>query len=149
MMYASEAWKPTSKEGIDKLESVQKRALKMSGLLDHRGNYKEACMKASMNTMEEELNMADMVRTFRIINGDDKLKKENFWKMEEARPGAGRRRFKEKEVKRTIATQRKDLRKKSFSSRIQDPWNSLEDSVKQAKNSKGFKSAYRKTMKLV
>ena len=149
MMYASEVWRPTSKEGIDKLESVQKRALKMSGLLDHRGNYKEACRKACMNTVEEELNMADMVRTFRIINGDDKLKKENFWKMEEARPGAGRRRFKEKEVKRTIATQRKDLRKKSFSSRIQDPWNSLEDSVKQEKNPKGFRSAYKKTMKLV
>ena len=69
--------------------------------------------------------------------------------MEEARAGIGRRRFKEKEIKRTIATQRKAIRKNSFSSRIQDPWNNLENSVKQAKNPKSFRIAYRKSKKLV
>ena len=83
-------------------------------------------------------------RTFRILNGNDKVRKDVFWKLEEARPGAGRRRFKEKEIKRTISTQRKDIRKKSFGSRIQDPWNSLDDSVKKAKTPKGFRKAYRK-----
>jgi hypothetical protein len=57
MMYASKVWRPTSKEGIDKLESVQKRALNMSGLLENRGNYMEACRKAGMNTVEEKLNI--------------------------------------------------------------------------------------------
>ena len=61
----------------------------------------------------------------------------------------GRRRFKVKELKRTIATQRKDIRKRSFSSRVQDPWNNLNDSVKEAKNPKGFRIAYRKSKKLV
>ena len=71
-----------------------------------------------------------MLRVFRIMNRDDKVDKEYFWTLEHARPGVGRRRFREKEVKRTIAVQRKDLRKKSFASRVQDPWNSLSDTVK-------------------
>ena len=92
---------------------------------------------------------ADMVRVFRIMNGDDKIDKKLFWTVEEAREGAGRRRFKEKEIKRTVAVQRKDLRKKSFSSRIQDPWNSLSECVKLSRNPKAFRTAYRKANNLV
>ena len=65
-----------------------------------------------MNTVEEDLEEADMVRTFRILKGDDNVKKETFWQLEEPREGAGRRRFKEKEIKRTIRTQRKDKGRK-------------------------------------
>ena len=121
----------------------------MAGELEERKDYRAACRKAGLNTVEEELDEADLIRTFRIINGDDKVKKEDFWQMEEAREGLGRRRFKVKELKRTIATQRKDIRKRSFSSRVQDPWNNLNDSVKEAKNPKGFRIAYRKSKKLV
>ena len=149
LMYASEAWRPTTKEGIEKLESVQRRALKMAGRLEGRTSYREACRKEGMNTVEEDLEEADLVRTFRIFNGNDNLKTESFWKLEEARQGAGRRRFKEKEIKRTIGTQRKDIRKRSFGSRIQDPWNQLEDSVKQASNPKSFRTSYRKSKNLV
>ena len=46
----------------------------------------------------------------------------SIWTMEEAREGAGRRQIKEKEIRRTLAMQRKDTRKKSFASRVQDPW---------------------------
>ena len=83
-----------------------------------------------------------MIRVFRIMNNNDKVNKDYFWTIEEARPGAGRRRFREKEVKRTIAVQRKELRKKSFASRVQDPWNSLSDTVKSAKTPKAFRKAY-------
>ena len=74
---------------------------------------------------------------------------ESPWTVEEAREGAGRRRFKEKEIKRTVVVQRKDLRKKSFASRIQDPWNSLSDCVKLSRNPKAFRTAYRKANNLV
>ena len=120
----------------------------MAGL-GGRSDYKEACKKAGMNSIEDELDEADMMRTFRILNGDDKINKETFWTIEEAREGAGRRRFKQKELKRTIATQRKDIRKKSFGSRVQDPWNLLEDSVKQAKTPQAFRRSYRKSKNLV
>ena len=45
--------------------------------------------------------------------------------------------------------QRKDVRKKSFASRVQDPGNSLSDSVKLVKTPKAFRKAYRKAKKLV
>ena len=80
--------------------------------------------------------------------GHDKIDKEVFWKMEEARPGVGRRRFKEKEVKRTVATQRKVVRKTSFASRVQDPWNLLHCDVKKAKNPRAFRAEYRKAKHL-
>ena len=112
-------------------------------------NYREACRKAGLNTVEEQLNEADMVRVFRIMNGDDVIDKETFWTLEGAREGAGRRRFKEKEIRRTVAFQRKDLRKNSFASRTQDPWNALNNSVKSAKNPKQFRKAYRIACNLV
>ena len=103
----------------------------------------------SLNTIEEELDEADLVRTFGILNDNDKIEKETFWKMAEARAGAGRRRFKAKEIERTVAVQRKGIRKNSFSSRVQDPWNLLEDSVKLSKNPKSFRVAYRRSKNLV
>ena len=120
----------------------------MAGGLD-RNDYKVACRKAGLNTVEEELDEADLVRTFRILNGDDRIDKETFWKLEEAREGAGRRRLRVKEIKRTVAVQRKNARKTSFSSRIQDPWNGLEDKVKLAKNPKAFRRLYKISKNLV
>ena len=63
--------------------------------------------------------------------------------------GAWRRRFKEKEIRRTVALQRKDTRKNSFASRTQDPWNALSNTVKSAKNPSQFRKAYRKAKNLV
>ena len=54
-----------------------------------------------------------------------------------------------KEIKRTLALQRKKVRKTSFGSRIQDPWNDLDDHVKLAKNPKVFRRAYKKSKNLV
>ena len=148
LMYACEAWKPGTKEGLEKLEAVQKRAVRIAGGQGSK-SYREACREAGINTLEEELDEADMLRVFRIMNGDDKVDKEYFWTLEKTSPGVGRRRFREKEVKRTIAVQRKDLRKKSFASRVQDPWNSLCDTVNSAKTPKAFRKAYRREKNLV
>ena len=131
------------------MDQVQRRALKMAGELTDRTTYKEACRNAGLNMIEEELEEADMVRVFRILNGDDKVKKETFWHMEEAREGAGRRRFRVKEIKRTLAVQRKNARKTSFGSRIQDPWNNLEDRVKLAKNPQAFRREYKRSKNMV
>ena len=72
-------------------------------------SYREACREAGLNTIEEELDEADMVRVFRILNGNNKVDEKNFWTREVAREGAGRRRFKEKEIRRTVAMQRKEI----------------------------------------
>ena len=148
LLYACEAWRPTTQEGVEKLEGVQRRAVRMAGGMEGY-TYKEACKRAGMNTIEEELEEADMVRVFRIMNGNDKVEKTTFWRMAEAREGPGRRRFREKEVCRTINSQRKPVRKKSFASRVQDPWNQLDDGIKKAKNPRSFRLAYKKAKNLV
>ena len=112
-------------------------------------SHREACREAGLNTIEEELDEADMVRVFRILNGNNKVDEKNFRTREVAREGAGRRRFKEKEIRRTLVTQRKETREKSFASRVQDPWNFLSDRVKLAKTHKSFRRAYKKESKLV
>ena len=99
--------------------------------------------------MKEHLDEEDMVRAFRIMDGDDKLDKKTFWTMEGARQGAGRQRFKEKEIRRTVDVQRSDVRKRSFASKIQDSWSDLCDSVKQAKNPRAFRRSYRKVKNIV
>ena len=53
MLYACDVWKPTKKEGIERLESVKRRALKIAGL-GGRSDYKEACKKACMNSIKDE-----------------------------------------------------------------------------------------------
>ena len=88
-------------------------------------------------------------RSFRILNNDYKINIETFWELEEAREGAGRRRFRVKEIKRTLAVQRKTARKTSFASRIQNPWNNLEDRVKLAQNPQAFRKEYKRSKKLV
>ena len=133
---------------MEKLEAVQKRAVRMAGGQGQK-SYRETCREAGLNTVEEQLDEADMVRVFRIMNGNDDVEKTSFWTMEEARNGAGRRRFKVKEIKRTVAMQRKDIRKRSFASRVQDPWNTLSDNVKLAKTPKAFRTSYRKEKQLV
>ena len=57
--------------------------------------------------------------------------------------------FKVKEIQRTVAVQRRDVRKKSFSSRVQDPWNQIDDKVKSSKNPKAFRKAYKNSKNLV
>ena len=148
LLYACEAWRPTTQEGIEKLEGVQKRAMRMAGGLGD-GDYRDACRGAGINMIKEELEVSDMVRVYRIMYGHDKVDKSVFWKLEEPRAGAGKRRFREKEISRTISVQRKDMRKRSFASRTQDPWNKLEDRVKLVNNPKSFRNAYKKAKNLV
>ena len=124
MIFSCEDWKPCTREVVEKLEAVQKRAVRMAGGQGSK-SYREACREAGLNTIEEQLDEAVMVRVFRIMNGNNKIDKTMFWTMEEARQGDGKRRFKEKEIRRNVAGHRKDVRKKSFASRVQDPWNSL------------------------
>ena len=73
------------------------------------GSYREACSKVGLNTIQEGLDEADMVSMYRILKGRDKKDK---------RPGPGpgprRSRSREDEVRRTLATQRKAVRKTNF-----------------------------------
>ena len=72
-----------------------------------------------------------------MMTGKDRVDRSKFWELEQERQGAGvgRRRFKVLEIKE----QRKAVKKNSFASRTQDPWNSLPDPVKLAKTVQQFR----------
>ena len=55
----------------------------------------------------------------------------------------------EKEIRRTLAAQKKTTRTNGFASRVQDPWNGLEGDVKKCKNPRAFRIANRKAKHLV
>ena len=80
LLYASEAWRPTTVEGIEKLEAVQKRAMRMAGGMGVR-DYREACRGVGLNLIKEELEVSDMTRVYRIMYEHDKVDKTIFWKM--------------------------------------------------------------------
>ena len=122
--------------------------MRMAGGLGE-GSYRDACRRAGKNMIKEELEVTDMARVYRIMNGHDDVDKYVFWKMEGAGAGPGRRRFREKEVTQTISIQRRAIRKCSFASRVQDSWNKLDDTVKKARNPKLFRYSYKKARNLV
>ena len=148
LLYACEAWRPTKQEGIGKLDGVQRRAMRMAGGLG-AGSYRDPCRESGINMIEEELEVTDMTRVYRIMYGHDKVDKSVFWRMEGPGAGPGRRRFREKEVTRTLSIQRKDVRKRRFASWVQDQWNNLDDRVKFVRNPKLFRSAFKKAKNLV
>ena len=80
-MYASEAWRPTTQEGLEKPEGVQKRAMRMAGGMGDK-NYRDAIREVGMNLIGEEIEVYDMTRVYRIMYGHDKIEKSVFWKME-------------------------------------------------------------------
>ena len=41
-------------------------------------SYREACREAGLNSIEEELDEADMIRVSRIMNGNDKVDEKLF-----------------------------------------------------------------------
>ena len=108
LIYVSEAWKPGTKEGNEKLKVVQKRAARMAGGQGYKSSI-ESCREACFDALEKELDEADMLRVFRIKNKNNKVYNEYFWTLEEARQGAGRRRFREKKVKQTEGFKKEKL----------------------------------------
>ena len=56
LLYACEAWRPTTLEGMARIESVQRRAIRMAGGLG-AGSYREACRPAGLSTIQEEADM--------------------------------------------------------------------------------------------
>ena len=69
----------------------------------------ESCREAGFNTLEKELDKADMLRVFRIMNKNNNMYIKYFWMLEEARQGAERRRFREKEIKQTEGFKKEKL----------------------------------------
>ena len=136
------AWSPWLKGDIDRLESVQEKAVKMVAGLKGT-NYSEKCSELGLETLESRRRDQDMALVHKLLieGGSD------MFTMAGNRDGA---RTRQAAGLRTIAGQhaRTDLRKNSFAVRVVDSWNGLPDSVRGADNKENFRrglKAWRKS----
>ena len=138
--YAVQSWSPWTMADIKLLEDVQKRAVKMiSGLISK--NYSERLKELSMTTLEDRRIRGDIIQTWKILHGHDKVN-ENLWfqrlaaiAVRETRATASPYNL----VQRTVNT---ELRRKMFSYRVVRPWNSLPNNIKAATSVNAVKNSY-------
>ena len=138
--FAVAAWAPWSKEDVECLERVQRRAVRaMSGLKGQ--TYEEKLVELKLPSLQARRNEIDMAQTFKIVNNQDKSECELLFARTE-----GRRATRAASGKDALLKKRSyhEFRAYFFSHRVIDGWNNLPDSVKGAKSTSSFKRLYRR-----
>ena len=75
--YCVQVWRPYLRRDIDNLEKVQHRATKM--ITECRGlNYERRLSMTGLTTLEDRRIRGDMIETFKILNGIDKVNYTTF-----------------------------------------------------------------------
>jgi hypothetical protein len=140
--FSTPAWSPWLRADIDKLENVQKKAVKMiSGL---RGReYEERCKEIGLKTLEERRSIQDMQLLQGIVHGRGGMSIEGLFERADVREGirtrqaAGTNNLK-------VQAARTDIRKNFFTIRAAKAWNELPDPLKNEPDKEKFKRALRK-----
>jgi hypothetical protein len=78
LKFAAPAWSPWLVGDIKALEDVQIQAVKMVSGLKSK-DYHERLAKLSMTTLEERRREMDIVQTFKIVNGIDKVNSQDWF----------------------------------------------------------------------
>ena len=141
MEFAIQAWSPYLKKDIMKLEKVQRRATKLVPSLSHLP-YEERLQRLGLTTLEQRRTRGDMIETFKILKGIDRIKTESpFLVLDDRQQGT--RGHCMKLVKPRHRTQK---RNEFFPSRVVDKWNNLPETVIQSENINQFKRRFDKYM---
>ena len=117
---------------IEKIENVQRRATKQVPTLKNM-EYNERLKKLKMCTLKYRRMRGDMIEVFKIINGIyDPLTTVDMFELNTTSNTRGH----SKKIRKK--TSRLNVRKYTFTIRIVEIWNSLPESVIQAKTDKQF-----------
>ena len=114
------------------IEKVQRRATKLVSGIQHL-TYGERLARCKLPSMKYRRKRGDMIQVYKIINGLDDLKKEEFWNFDVDNRTRGhslkirQRRF------------RLEVRRNVFGTRIIGEWNCLPQSVVNSKTLEDFK----------
>ena len=76
--YAIQAWNPYTRKNIDLLEGVQRRATKMVKSCRNL-EYKDRLGYLGLTTLQTRRIRGDLLETFKIITGRDRLEREIFF----------------------------------------------------------------------
>ena len=146
--YASVVWSPWMVKDVNEMERVQRRVMRMVVGVKGR-EYEERLEEVGLTTLTERRVRGDMIETFKTLRGANRVKKEDWFEIqeEEMRPTrsnaieVGGEAVKKREV---IVPQRCNLeiRKNFFTVRAASEWNLLPDAVKASVSVNAFKNAY-------
>ena len=139
--YAVVSWCPWSKGDRDCLEKVQRRALGMVTNLQ-AGTYESRLREAGMTTLQARRERGDMITTFRIMEGHDRVDRSTWFKTVEEGRGAGVRTRQGTAGQLTKEPLGMEIRRNFFSQRVVDPWNSLSEAIRRSSTVNTFKNNY-------
>jgi hypothetical protein len=138
--FSSPAWSPWLEGDKEALEKIQKRAVGMvSGL--KANSYEEKLKELGLTSLEERRHQADMLQTYKIIQGKDKVNTGTWFEMAGDSDRVTRSASDPLNLKQLPA--RLDVRRNFFSNRVTSDWNRVPAELKRAKNAKSFKNGYK------
>ena len=117
--YCVQAWRPYCKKDIEKLERVQKRAVRM--IRNLKGTtYVEKLKELNLFSLEKRRLRGDLIETFKILKGINKVTPDRYF-----RKCALTREHRSHSLKLTADNLRTNNRKYFFSQRVVENWNRL------------------------
>ena len=132
--YCYSVWSPYLKKDIDLIKSIQRRFTKMIEGLHHL-SYEERLKVLGLPMIKDSGRKWDLIQTYRILNGIDKVDKDMFAHVRDMHNKGTRHASKNNLV---LNKSKLDLRKNFFCNRVIADWNSLPQEVQRAKTLKSF-----------
>ena len=142
--YAVASWSPWEVGDKETLEKVQRRALTMVSNLRGR-TYRARLEEVGMLSLEERRVRGDMIATYKIMSGKDKVDPGLLFERGGAGQGPRTRGDARVHSLRPVGA-RLDIRRFSFSHRVVNRWNSLPNNIKGVETVLAFKIGYDKWM---
>jgi ribonuclease P/MRP protein subunit RPP40 len=133
--YGNLIWHPRFELDAMEIEKVQRRATKLVSCIKHLP-YSERLKTLKIPSLYYRRRRVDMIQTYKIMNGIDRLDPEAFFEMPEVQSAITRGHSK-KIFKKRCSTQ---IRQNSFSNRIVNDWCSLPEKVVSAQSLNDFKA---------
>ena len=130
--YCVPVWRPHLKKDITLLENVQRRATKLIAGLE-KLDYMERLKRLRLTTLETRFLRADMLETFKIFKGFDRLDPKEFFCI-------NTRVSRSHNFKLFKNHSALDIRKYSFSQRVVNEWNRLPSHIVNIESINAFKN---------
>ena len=134
--YCVQVWSPYKKKYIDLLEGVQRRATRMVPRLK-KLTYDERLKKMKLPRLYDRRVRGDMIETFKIMSGKEKLNSNKLFQLSTFRGRAHSKKLYRK-------YSRLNVRKYWFTQRVIPKWNSLTKEEVEVNKTSCFKARYDK-----
>jgi hypothetical protein len=140
--FCGPAWAPWAAADIEKLENVQRKAIKMVSGLQHR-IYEDRCTELGIQTLAERRKEQDLAQVFRYSKSVGGIGPEVMFEAAAAREGVITRQTGDG-LNFKIPAARLEIRKNSFAVRTVKHWNQLPIEIKSAQDCEAFKKKLKK-----